>query len=93
MTLFFICFEKSSDDLSLSDLLTHLDLLGAKQVLKSVWALKSNDYPLWVLTDILNAYLIGDNPGRLLIIEAPDLKWAAVNTLFDINELSTNRKP
>jgi len=87
MALFFICIDIPQDEQSYCDLLTHLDLLGAKKVLNSVWALKIKGHTPLSLGDLLSSYLSPTNSGRLLVVEVGMNEWFAVSPLLDINEL------
>ena len=78
--LFFIAYDlMSHDDSNIAD---KLGAMGAKRVLKSVWALKG-DYTSEDLRNTLKTYL-GANSG-LLVVEEQD--WSAVRTLININDL------
>ena len=87
MALFFICIDSPEDGQRYSDLLTHLDLLGAKRVLSSVWALKTNNHTPTTLEHLLGSYFTGSTSGRLLIVQAENLKWFAIQPIFDPNDL------
>jgi hypothetical protein len=69
MALFFICVDSPEDEQQYSDLLTHLDLLGAKRVLSSVWALKIKGHTPLSLADLLTAYL-----SLLILVDCSLLK-------------------